>query len=535
MHGCGLGLPPKGYSVWAGQCQSRIGQHLNTGTRASRGSRQKDTSATSCLEVHRGLCAFAYERFKGCGCSCDLVQALSGTLPGEYSSLSSLEILKVSGHNLSGTLPAGWAEGMAALAVLDLSGNKLQGTLPKQWLHAGRLHPSISKQHWTSTLAHLDLGRNQLTGQLPINLSGLTALRVLDLNANHLSAEPASATPKLLVLNLKFQRVDPRTVKAVHAAALQQFAVPACGRSSAKQLASNATGASPGHSWQLCQAAEAAAAAAALKRLSIHGSVPPALLTIKKLDLAGLALSGPLPPPVSGPLGHVSNGLNQNGPKPKQYAGLQEEPSPPVEQLLPYVDDDIFKWDEQIAAGLDFLSRDDETLTSMVTAFHGRYLDLLDDDDDDVAMSVFGNSTAVEGQAIQVAEPTVQPPLCRPVHALYGLDHSTTPFGTSLVGQKHQVNPNAAQPGWLNYQAERAALWELWNEAVGVDKPTYPNSETAGPAAAGVGAANSSPHPVLSGSTAPQLPVTRTAVLETSDLCRAWESQASRQLAAAGG
>jgi Leucine-rich repeat (LRR) protein len=390
MFGCGLALPPKGYGAWLSHCQARDDDHsLNTsGSR----NRSPDCLHNSCHNEHQVLCMFTGRRFGGCrNCAVGSVwDALSGTLPAEYAGMSSLRTLRLSRHNLSGTLPAGWATGMVALNDLELHSNKLHGLLPKQWLQAPPPSGSSSKQHWAATLKVLNLGCNQLTGQLPTNLSRFSDLHILMLDSNQLSGQvpfvlPASlqylhlndndftgplrcfqrpvrnssrsnivddaidlqplgpshgsalalrsvnlgdnklsgtlppclsatrdsATPNLLKLVLKYQRADPSRVNATYAAVLQELGISGCGHSRAEQLGSNVTAPGAPDSRQLCQAAEAAAATAALSKLSIHGTIPPALMTIKVLDLNGLSLSGPLPEPFCRGPSHVSGGCDQ--------------------------------------------------------------------------------------------------------------------------------------------------------------------------------------------------------------------------------
>ena len=56
---------------------------------------------------------------------------LTGTLPAELSSLSSLRFLDLSNNSLHGTIPqSAWAPLLANLESLDLSDNHLRGLLP---------------------------------------------------------------------------------------------------------------------------------------------------------------------------------------------------------------------------------------------------------------------------------------------------------------------------------------------------------------------------------------------------------------------
>jgi hypothetical protein len=146
---------------------------------------------------------------------------------------------------------------------------------------------------------------------------------------------------------------------------------------------------------------------------------------------------------------------------------------------------------------------------------------------DDLVPHDLNNSKGGKDSAIQTAEPTIRPPQCAPAGDVFGLG---PPLPARLKGQRRV----ALQPAVLRYNAERAALWELWNAAFGADKPSAPYLTTAGSPAAVVGAQRS-PYPAQHGNTEPQLSGTRTAAVQTTEMCKAWQDQASRQAAAAGG
>ena len=81
--------------------------------------------------------------------------------------------LNLFGLGLSGTIPAE-LEGLTALRGLSLGGNELTGQMPPQ---LGNL----------SNLEHLTLYENRLTGDIPAELGNLSNLRELVLSSNHLT------------------------------------------------------------------------------------------------------------------------------------------------------------------------------------------------------------------------------------------------------------------------------------------------------------------------------------------------------------
>ena len=97
---------------------------------------------------------------------------LSGTLPAELGSLTSLNALDLSENRLSGTLPD--LSTLTILTSLNLGDNQLSGTIP-DWL--GSL----------TALQDLSLRDNRLTGPIPEELGDLVALQNLYLDDNQLS------------------------------------------------------------------------------------------------------------------------------------------------------------------------------------------------------------------------------------------------------------------------------------------------------------------------------------------------------------
>ena len=98
---------------------------------------------------------------------------LSGPLPAELGSLTSLTALVLRGNNLDGPIPPELGN-LASLTTLHLVANKLIGPIPPE---LGNL----------TSLTELDLYLNNLRGPIPPELGKLTNLEILDLPTNQLS------------------------------------------------------------------------------------------------------------------------------------------------------------------------------------------------------------------------------------------------------------------------------------------------------------------------------------------------------------
>ncbi len=98
---------------------------------------------------------------------------LSGTVPPELAKLSNLERLILFSNQLSGTVPPELAK-LSNLKWLYLSTNQLSGSIP---VELGNL----------SNLERLILSANQLSGEIPVELGNLSNLKWLYLSTNQLS------------------------------------------------------------------------------------------------------------------------------------------------------------------------------------------------------------------------------------------------------------------------------------------------------------------------------------------------------------
>jgi len=101
--------------------------------------------------------------------------AITGSIPTQLGSLTSLKTLDLSNNNLTGAIPTELGN-LTNLEILDLSYNNLTGAIPTQ---LGNL---------TTNLEVLNLRENNFTGNsIPIELGNLTNFKNLDLRYSRLS------------------------------------------------------------------------------------------------------------------------------------------------------------------------------------------------------------------------------------------------------------------------------------------------------------------------------------------------------------
>ncbi|XP_042377573.1 receptor-like protein EIX1 isoform X1 [Zingiber officinale] len=93
-----------------------------------------------------------------------------------------------------------YTKALSAVASIDLSNNELSGEIPKE----------ITKLHG---LCFLNLSNNHLTGRIPENISAITELESLDLSMNHLTGEIPSKLSSLnflSFLNISYNNLSGR-------------------------------------------------------------------------------------------------------------------------------------------------------------------------------------------------------------------------------------------------------------------------------------------------------------------------------------
>ncbi len=96
--------------------------------------------------------------------------SLVGQIPKSFNNMMSIVYMYLNNNHLSGNLPE--LSELKRLQYLDVSDNKLSGSLPAQF-------PPM--------LELLSLGKNQLSGDLPVGMKSLSFLQVLDLRSNSLT------------------------------------------------------------------------------------------------------------------------------------------------------------------------------------------------------------------------------------------------------------------------------------------------------------------------------------------------------------
>ncbi len=113
---------------------------------------------------------------------------MTGELPKELGTLTSLKRLELGNNNLTGEIPKELGN-LSNLETLLLHSNRLDGEIPTELVHL-------------SNLEALVLSSNQLTGEIPDTLSSLTNLRVLTLDVNQLTGEIPNVLGNLTKLEL---------------------------------------------------------------------------------------------------------------------------------------------------------------------------------------------------------------------------------------------------------------------------------------------------------------------------------------------
>ena len=125
------------------------------------------------------------------------VNDLSGSIPSQLGSLTSVTVLNLSYNGLTGAIPGGLGS-MAALEELWLNDNSLSGSIPTElgslvgvvevYLDNNDLTGSIPAEVGDMTnLEVLYLSNNKLTGSIPSDLGDLSELGELELSNNNLT------------------------------------------------------------------------------------------------------------------------------------------------------------------------------------------------------------------------------------------------------------------------------------------------------------------------------------------------------------
>eukprot|EP00934_Nitzschia_sp_Nitz4_P008742 Nitzschia sp. Nitz4//scaffold95_size97785//6851//13079//NITZ4_004655-RA/size97785-processed-gene-0.3-mRNA-1//1//CDS//3329560436//8732//frame0 len=104
-----------------------------------------------------------------------------GTIPDDYTVSTSLVTLQLQGNALTGTVPSAFASATNTLASVSLDSNSFSGGLFASLSSVGSAR---------SSLRHLSVGGNGLTGTIPTILGSLTRLTSLDLQGNAFTSMP---------------------------------------------------------------------------------------------------------------------------------------------------------------------------------------------------------------------------------------------------------------------------------------------------------------------------------------------------------
>ena len=122
---------------------------------------------------------------------------LTGAIPTQLGSLTSLQWLQLHDNQLTGAIPTQLGS-LSSLTSLDLHANRLTGAIPDElgsltsleglWLYDNQLSGAIPTQLGSlSSLTSLDLGGNLLSGDIPARLGNMKNLRWLGLWGNRLT------------------------------------------------------------------------------------------------------------------------------------------------------------------------------------------------------------------------------------------------------------------------------------------------------------------------------------------------------------
>ncbi|KAL2500330.1 putative LRR receptor-like serine/threonine-protein kinase [Forsythia ovata] len=126
---------------------------------------------------------------------------LSGYLPPEFSQMPNLTILQLNNNNFEGNVIPDSYGNMSKLVKLSLRNCNLQGKVPDLSgirsllfldLSRNQLTGNIPVNRLSDNITTIILSRNQLNGSIPSNFSGLPRLQKLRLNNNSLSGSVPS-------------------------------------------------------------------------------------------------------------------------------------------------------------------------------------------------------------------------------------------------------------------------------------------------------------------------------------------------------
>ncbi|KAL5543338.1 hypothetical protein UlMin_007122 [Ulmus minor] len=125
-----------------------------------------------------------------------------GELPSSLSNLSSLQVLDLTGNQLSGSIPASFGDFKAMTKVQSQIKNYdadlgLRGRYYKDMLVVSMKGQVLTFTKTLSLVVSMDLSGNNLSGQLPVEITKLLGLVVLNFSRNHISGPIPESISKL--------------------------------------------------------------------------------------------------------------------------------------------------------------------------------------------------------------------------------------------------------------------------------------------------------------------------------------------------
>ena len=145
---------------------------------------------------------------------------LTGELPMELGSLSSVQRLELGNNKLSGEIPTELGS-LSNVQRLELGNNKFTGEIPTELGNLGNLEVLLLGSNQLTGEIPMELGSlsnletlvikiNQLTGEIPKELGNLSNLRILALMANRLTGEIPTvlgSLSNLITLELNYNQL----------------------------------------------------------------------------------------------------------------------------------------------------------------------------------------------------------------------------------------------------------------------------------------------------------------------------------------
>ncbi|KAB2615898.1 receptor-like protein 2 [Pyrus ussuriensis x Pyrus communis] len=157
---------------------------------------------------------------------------LTGQIPGWLSNLQNLEILQLSRNQITGSIPS-WLWTLPNLFYVDLSSNQISGEFPKQLCGLPMLMTNASRvddyelelsiwsflggttifmpRRMSNFPGMIDLGSNNISGSIPIEIGQLELLRELHLDNNNFLGDipdQISDLKYLEILNLSLNQLS---------------------------------------------------------------------------------------------------------------------------------------------------------------------------------------------------------------------------------------------------------------------------------------------------------------------------------------